>query len=114
MFQTLELQNLNKLPEGKIGDFSSPETFHTIKVKRLSGDGIKPSTQVSGKFEMPISALVDDMSVEPSKLTDGTPPIVRTFNFTRKTFVEFSEFGLGYSELRLSNRGDDGKKTNVC
>ena len=71
MFETLVFQYLNKRSESKIGDFASPEAFHTLKVQGLGGDSIKPSTQVCSKFEMPIFALVDDMSVEPSKLMDS-------------------------------------------
>ncbi len=41
MFETLELQNLNKLPKGKIGDFASPEAFHTRKVQRFGRDKVK-------------------------------------------------------------------------
>ena len=101
MFQTLVCQYLNKRSESEVRNFASPEAFHTLKVQGLGGDSIKPSAEVRGKFEMPISALVDDMSVEPSELTNSTPPIVRTFNFTRKVFVEFSEIGQGLlQELR--------------
>ena len=101
MFETLVFQYLNKRSESKVRNFASPEAFHTLKVQGLSDDSIKPSAEVCGKFEMPISALVGDMSVEPSELTDSTPPIVRTFNFTRKVFVEFSEIGQGLlQELR--------------
>ena len=34
MFDTLGLQNLNKLMKGKVRDFASPEPFHTVKVQR--------------------------------------------------------------------------------
>ena len=64
MFQTLELQYLNKLSKGKIGDFSSPEAFHRITVERLSGDRIEPSTQIRRKLPMPISTLHDDFTVQ--------------------------------------------------
>ena len=53
MFETLELQNLNKLSESKIGDFTSPKTFHTVKVQRLGHDGIKPAAEVSRTFVVP-------------------------------------------------------------
>jgi len=49
---------------------------------------------------MPISALVGDMSIEPCEFSDSTPPIVRTFDFTRSAFAEFSEFFQGlFQEL---------------
>ena len=43
MFETLILQYLNKLPKGKVGDFPSPETFHTSKVEFLSRNRVKPA-----------------------------------------------------------------------
>ena len=79
MLETLELENINKLTEGKIGDFPSPKPFHTRKVQRLGSNKVKPSAQVRGKFEMPISTLVGNMPIQPRELTHSTPPIVRTF-----------------------------------
>ena len=49
---TLKPQYLNKLPEGKIGDFASPKPFHAVKVERLGDNRIKPSAQVCGEFPM--------------------------------------------------------------
>ena len=91
MFQTLELQYLNKLVKGEVRDFPSPKPFHAFKVECLGGDTVKPSAKVSGKFPMPISALVGDFDIQPCEFSDGTPPVVRTFDFARKAFVEFSE-----------------------
>ena len=100
MFETLELQYLNKLPEGKVGNFAAPEAFHALKVQRLSDDKVKSPTQVRGKFEMPISTLIRNFAIQPHKFSDSTPPIVRTFDFTRKAFVEFAKFGQGlFQEL---------------
>ena len=112
MLETLVCQNLNKLSERKIRDFATPETFHTRKVQRLRSDKVKPSAQVSSKFEMPISALVRDMSAEACDFSDSTPPIVRTFHFTRKTFVEgaklvqglFQELGRLYFLARVERQ----------
>ena len=95
MFETLEFQYLNKLVEGKVRDFTTPEAFHRIKVQRLGGDKVKPRAKVSRKFPLKILALVGNLTRQPGQLTDGTPPIVRPFNFARKTFVEFSEFRQG-------------------
>ena len=92
MFRTLKSQYLNKLPEGKIGDFASPKPFHAVKIQSFCHYDIKPSAQVRGEFPMPIFALVGNMPIQPCEVADSTPPIVRTFDFTRKTFVEFSEF----------------------
>ena len=102
MFDTLELQYLNKLPEGKVGDFASPKPFQvSVKVQRLGGDKVKPSTKVRGKFPLPIFALVGNrFPIQPCEVSDTPPPIVRTFDFARKTFVEFAKFGQGvFQEL---------------
>ena len=53
--QTYEDQYLNKLSESKIGDFASPQAFHTFKVEGLGRDKVKSSAEVCSKFEMPIS-----------------------------------------------------------
>ena len=92
MFRTLKPQYLNKLSEGKIGDFASPKSFHAVKIQSFRHYDIKPSTEVSGKFPMPIFALVGNMPIQPHECSNSTPPIARTFDFTRKTFVEFAEF----------------------
>ena len=92
MFETLELQYLNKLIEGKVGDFASPKPFHTLKVECLSGDMVKPSAEVSGKFVVPVLALVGDFTVKPCQFSQRTPPIARTFHLTRQGFVKFAEF----------------------
>ena len=73
MFETLIFQYLNKLPERQIGDFASPEPFHTCEIQRLGDDSIKPSTEVCSKFEVPISALVGNISVEPCEFSNSTP-----------------------------------------
>ena len=91
MFDTFELQNLNKLVEGKVRDFASPEAFHTVKVKSFGGDSIKPSAQVRCKLPVKVFALIADFPIETGELTDSTAPTVRTFDFTRKTFVACSE-----------------------
>ena len=92
---TLKPQYLNKLPEGKIGDFASPKPFHAVKVERLGDNRIKPSAQVCGEFPMPVFTLVSNLAIQLCELTDSMPPIVRTFDFTRKAFVKFSEFFQG-------------------
>ena len=93
MLETLQRQYLNKLTEGKIGDFAAPEAFHTRKVQRLGGEGIKPSTKVRGKFPMPIFALVRNMPIQPHELTDSTPIVMRTFHFSANCLVETTKFG---------------------
>jgi len=95
MFETLELQNLNKLVERKIGDFPSPKPFHSVKVQGLGHNRIKPFTQVGRPFVVPVFALVGYLPIETGEFADSTPPIVRTFDLTRKTFIEFPKFGQG-------------------
>ena len=88
MFTTLGLQYLKKLIEGKVRDFTSPKPFHTVKVQRFGCDGVKPSAKVGGKFPMPVSTLVADFAIEYSECSDSTPPVIRTFDFTRYCFIE--------------------------
>ena len=92
MFETLISQYLNKLIESKVGDFSTPEAFHAVKVERLGDDKVEPLTQVSCRFVVPIFALVGDFAVKPYQCSDGTPPVTRTFLLATDAFVEFSEF----------------------
>ena len=68
MFDTLERQNLNKLTEGKVGNFAAPEAFHAVKVQGLGRDKVKPFTQVRGKFPMPT------LMVRSRKKGAGIPP----------------------------------------
>ena len=91
MFETLVYQYLKKLPKGEVRDLTSPKTFHTRKVQRLGRNKVKSFTKICSKFPMPVSALMGDMSVESRQLIDGTPPVARTFHFTRKAFVETSQ-----------------------
>ncbi len=100
MFETLERQNLNKLPEAKLRDVPAPEAFHAVKVQCLDDDGIKPSAEFRGKFPLPIFALGGNLAIHPCELTEATPPIVRTFDFPRKAFGAFSKFCQGvFQEL---------------
>ena len=101
MFETLELQYLNKLVKGKVRDFPSPKTFHAIKVQCLGHNRIEPFTHVRGQFIVPIFTLVCDMSIQPRQRSDSTPPVVRAFDLSAKGLVEFSEFVQGvFQELR--------------
>ena len=101
MFETLELQYLNKLVKGKVRDFPSPKTFHAIKVQCLGHNRIEPFTHVCGQFIVPIFTLVCDMSIQPRQRSDSTPPITRTFLFPTECLVECSEFVQGvFQELR--------------
>ena len=95
MFDALILQYLNKLPKGKIGDFASPQAFHAVKVQRLGNDRIKPLAQVGSDLVVPVLALVGDMPIQPRKLSDTPPPIVRTFYLSADCFVKCSKFFQG-------------------
>ena len=92
MFLTLILQYLNKLREGKIRDFTSPQAFHAVKVERFKDEGIKSLAKGCGKFPMPIFALVGNFAIETCELTDTPPPAISAFLFSRKRLVERSEF----------------------
>ena len=91
MFDTLILQYLNKLVESEIGDFTSPEAFHTLKIKSFGGDSIKPSAQVGHKLPVKVFTLIRDFAIQSGELPHSMPPTVRAFDFTRKTFVACSE-----------------------
>ena len=100
MFFTLISQYLNKLVEGEVRDFTSPKSFHAVKVQRLKDDCIKTPAQVSCQLPMPITALVSYMPIQPGELTDAPPPVTRTLDLTRKFFVEVSQLCQGlFQEL---------------
>ncbi len=100
MFQTLELQNLNKLVKGEVRHFSTPQAFHAFKVQRLGSDKVKPSAKVGRQFEMPIASLVSNFAVKPCEFTDGTPVVARPFDFSADGFVERAELVQGkFKEL---------------
>ncbi|MCE2415282.1 hypothetical protein J4G07_14910 [Candidatus Poribacteria bacterium] len=93
MFETLELQYLNKLVEGEVRGFASPKPFHTLKIECLDHSGIKPSAEVRRTFVVPVFALIGYLAIETGEFADSTPPIVRTFDLTRNAFIEFPKFG---------------------
>jgi len=82
MFLTLISQYLNKLVEPKIGDFPSPQAFHTLKVQGFNGDGIEPLTKVACQLPLKVFALVRDFPIQACNLSHTLPPAVRTFLFT--------------------------------
>ena len=88
MFLTLILQNLNKLSEGKVRDFTSPKAFHTVKVQGFNGNRIKLLTEFGGELPLKIFALVRDFPIQTCELSDTPPPPVRTFLFTTQCLVE--------------------------
>ena len=101
MFETFELQNLNELVKAKIGDFTSPESFHSVKVERFGDDNVKASAKVCSKFPVPISALVANFDIEPCELSDSTIPVVRPLDFATKGLIQFAKlFQRLFMELR--------------
>ena len=103
MFETLELQYLNKLVKGnQVRDFASPKPFHTLKVERLGSDTVKPSAKVGCKFPVPIFALVGNFTVKPCQFSQSAPPIARAFDFARQAFAKGAKFVQGRFEgLRM-------------
>ena len=91
MFDTLGLQYLNKLVEGEVRDFTSPQAFHTVKVQRFNGDTIKGITKIRSQFPMKVFALIRNFSIKSCELPNSTPPAVRTFFFTTQCFVEITK-----------------------
>ena len=99
MFDTVFKQQRNKLVKCQIGDFPSPEAFHSCQVQRFKSESIKASTKVSRQFPMPIQALPTDLAIPPCDFPNSTPPIIRTFDFARKeTLVKVAELFQGLLE----------------
>ena len=92
MFLTLILQYLNKLIEAKVGNLTSPQAFHAVKVQRFNGNRIKLLTKFGCQLPVKIFTLVADFPIETCELSDTPPLTVRTFLFTRKVFVERPKF----------------------
>ena len=80
MFETFELQYLNKLIESKVGDFPSPQAFHSCQVQRFKSKCLKT-----------LHICFANPCVGESWLPDSTPPVIRTFLFSRKTLIEGAE-----------------------
>ena len=82
MFTALGLQYLNKLVEGEVRDFTSPQAFHTVKVQGFKDNRIKLFTEFAGKLPLKVFTLVADFPIEMCDLSHTPPPTVRTFDFT--------------------------------
>ena len=95
MFLTLILQYLNKLVERKVGDFTSPQAFHTVKVQGFNGNRIKLLTEFTCELPMKVFALVTDFPIETCYLSDTPPPAIRTFLLTAQCLVERPKFVQG-------------------
>ena len=92
MFLTLICQYLNKLVETEVRDFTTPEAFHAVKVQRLKENPIKLRTKFRGELPMKVFALIRDFLIKACDCSDTPPPAIRTFDFTRKFFVERLKF----------------------
>ena len=102
MFTALIPQYLNELVERKVGDFTSPQTFHTFKVQRLNDNPIKLLTEFACQLPVKIFTLITNFLIEACDLSDTPPPTVRTFDFTTQCFVERPKFVQGlFQGLRV-------------
>ena len=95
MLATLGLQNLKKLVKSEVRDFTTPKSFHTVKVQGFNGDTIKGITKIRSQFPMKVFALIRNFSIKSCELSNTTPPAVRTFDFTTQCFVEITKFRQG-------------------
>ena len=85
---TLLFEYLQKLVEGVVRDFASPEAFHAVKIQRFKAKCIKLCAKFVSKLPLPIKALTRNLSMESCQSTSGTIPIARTFGFPTQHLVE--------------------------
>ena len=95
MFDTFILQYLDKLIKREVGDFTSPQAFHSVYVQRFKSKRIKAPTEVGGEFPMPVKTLPADFPIQYRQLTHCTPPVIRTLFLTRKAFIQHAELFQG-------------------
>ena len=95
MFLTLILQYLNKLIEPKIGDLTSPQAFHSVKVQSFNGNRIILLTEFGSELPLKVFTLVRYFPIQACDLSYAPPPPVRTFLFATQCFVERSKFVQG-------------------
>ncbi len=88
---TLLFQYLQKLVEGVVRDLTSPKPFHAVKIQGLKAKHVKLCAKFGRKFPLPIFSLSGNLSMESCQSTNGTPPVTRTFDFTRKCLVQRSQ-----------------------
>ena len=79
MFRTFILQYLNKLVEGEVRDFTSPQAFHAVKAQSFNDNRIKFLTEFGSKLPMKVFALIAYLPIKACELSHTTPPPVRTF-----------------------------------
>ncbi len=114
MFLTLIFQYLNELVEGEVRYFTPPQAFHAVKVQCLKHNDIKLFTKFTCQLPVKIFTVVADFPIQTCELPDTPPPPVRTFNFTRKRFIERPKFIQGlFQRLRVLDFLT-GAKCQVC
>ena len=95
MFTTLILQYLNKLVEGEVGDLTSPQAFHTVKVQGFNSNRIKLLTQFACQLPVEVFALVAYFPIQTCEVSHTPPPTVRTFLLTAQCLIERPKFVQG-------------------
>jgi len=74
MFDAFILQYLHKLVERKVGDFASPQAFHSVKVQGFNRNRIKLLTKFRSKLPLKIFALIADFPIQACDLSHTPPP----------------------------------------
>ena len=95
MFLTFIPQYLNKLVESKVGDFTSAQAFHAVKVQGFKDNRIKLFTEFTRQLPLKVFTLVADFTIEARDLPHALPPAVRTFDLTTQCLVERPKFVQG-------------------
>ena len=104
MLCTLLFEYLQKLVEGVVRDFASPEAFHAVKIQRFKAKCIKLCAKFVSKLPLPIQPLSCYLSMKSCQSTGNTIIVARTFDLTRKCFVERSQCFQGlFEKLRGLN-----------
>ena len=86
MFKTLIFQQLNKLVETEVRYFPALESFHPVNVEYFESECVKPSAQISGKFPLPVSALIGNLPVLSCERTAHA--LIQRPEFTQGLFEE--------------------------
>ncbi len=92
MFLTLISQYLNELVEPKVRDFTTPQSFHAIKVQCFKDNRIKLLTEFAGELPLKVFTLIADFPIQTCDLPNTLPPPIRTFDFTTQCLVERPKF----------------------
>ena len=87
MFDTLQLQYLNKLVEGEVGDFTPPKPFHALKVQGFNGNRIKNLTKICRKLPMKVFALICDFPTNVGASSASTLSGENTWHYSSHTAI---------------------------